>query len=156
MSQQLINLSPELKRLRDEGLGVDVNGGCLLVTHLPYLTTTRNIAYGTLAVKLNLASDEKLCEVTDHCAFFAGDLPCDMEGRPMVGLAVDNNETQLGGVTVRHRFSRHPFGRQYRDYYELVTTYIGLICTPAETLDSQVQARSFPLIEESTAESVFL
>src|SRR5438105_203319 len=132
MSQRIINLSPELKRLRDEGFGVDVRGGCLIVHPLPYVTSKCQIAHGTLVVKLNLASDEQLCEVSEHIAFFAGEMPCDTDGTERSWLAVDHNQAELGGVTVQHRFSRHQVGRQYKDYHELVTTYARLICDPAE------------------------
>lgn len=132
----------------------------MVVDALPYLNANKQVAYGTLVVKLNLASDEKLCEVNDHCAFFSGELPCDIDSKPMEWLAVDHNTTELGGVTVNHRFSRRPYTgatpRQYKDYYELVSTYVGLICSPAESLDNTVKARSYPVIEEKDDESVFV
>jgi len=126
------------------------------VQPLPYVKSDKTIAYGALVVKLNTASDEKLCEVDDHCAFFSGELPCDVDSKPMEWLAVDHNQIELGGIAVHHRFSRHLPGRQYKDYYELVTTYVGLICTAAEHLDHSVKARSFPVIEENADESVFM
>ena len=37
MSQQLINHSPDLKQLRDEGYHIVVYGGYLLIHHIPYV-----------------------------------------------------------------------------------------------------------------------
>src|SRR5690242_19173715 len=36
VSQQLISLSPDLKRLRDEGYNLEIRGGHLLVKDVPY------------------------------------------------------------------------------------------------------------------------
>ncbi|MFR7634026.1 MAG: DUF6791 domain-containing protein, partial [Streptococcus salivarius] len=43
MSQQLINHSPDLKRLRDEGYEIEVHGGHLLVHHIPYVRSNKEI-----------------------------------------------------------------------------------------------------------------
>lgn len=156
MSQRLISLSPTLKQLRDEGYGVDVKAGCLVVHKLPYFNAATTVCYGTLVVKLNLASDDKLSgTVDDHVAHFAGDIPCDTQGAPMTFLVADSNEHELGGVKLQHRLSRKPLSGTYQDYRELVHTYTHLICAPVESLDSNVKARSFPAIESTEEESVF-
>ena len=48
MSQQLINHSPDLKRLRDEGYEIEVRGGYLLIHHIPFVDQNRQIKYGVL------------------------------------------------------------------------------------------------------------
>jgi biotin operon repressor len=46
MLQQLIDRSPDLKQLRDEGFEIEVKGGYLLIHHIPYVNQSREINYG--------------------------------------------------------------------------------------------------------------
>jgi len=154
MSQQLINRSDDLKALRDEGYGVDVRSGCLVVENIVHLNSKKEVAQGILVVKLNLASDEKLLQPNDHVAYFAGEMPCDVNGSPMERLAANHSESELGGIKVHHTLSRHVIGRNYNDYHELVTTYDQLISAPAMELFG-VASNSFPFIESVEEESVF-
>ena len=52
MSQQLINLSPDLKRLRDEGIEIEIKDAYLLIHHVPYLNSASEIKYGILVSDL--------------------------------------------------------------------------------------------------------
>ncbi len=155
MSQLLISLSPELKKLRDEGFGVDVRSGCLIVDPLPFLDTDKKLRSGKLIVKLNLSSPEKLAgTVEDHTTRFAGQIPCDLSGTPMTFLVAATGDQELAGVMTHHTFSRKPLSGKYANYYELVTTYAGLICGPAEELH-EATSRSFPVVGDSEEASVF-
>ena len=58
MSQELISRSPDLKRLRDEGLQLEVRDGLLLVHGLPYVDSAQQIQYGTLVSDLDLAANK--------------------------------------------------------------------------------------------------
>ena len=75
MSHALISRSPDLERLADEGYAVDIVGGHLVVTDVPYVTSSQRIEYGTLASKLSLAGDKTVKPGT-HVTFFAGAHPC--------------------------------------------------------------------------------
>lgn len=44
MSPQQINLSPDLKRLRDEGYELEIKGAYALVHHVPYVNSRKEIA----------------------------------------------------------------------------------------------------------------
>lgn len=59
MSQQLINHSPDLKRLRDEGYEIEVRGGYLLIHHIPFVDQNREIQYGVLVSTLTLSSNNR-------------------------------------------------------------------------------------------------
>ena len=154
MSQQLINRNDSLKKLRDEGYGVDVRSNCLVVEQIVYLNSKKEVCYGTLVVKLNLGPDDTLLSPNDHVAHFAGEMPCDTSGAPMENLAASHNESDVGGVKVQHTLSRHPVGRHYHDYYELVTAYDHLIGSPAEQI-AGATSKSFPFIDSVDEESVF-
>lgn len=155
MSHPLINRSTDLKALRDKGYGVEFRlGGYLVVHKIAYLNSKKEPAFGTLIVKLHLATDEQLLEPNDHVAYFAGEMPCDVSGVPMEHLAANHSVVEMAGIAVQHTLSRHPVGRQYKDYYELVTTYDDLINLPAWQV-AAVTSKSFPFIESVEEESVF-
>lgn len=62
----LISRSPDLKQLRDEGYDISVENAYLLVNHVPYVDSQRNVVYGTLISTLDLAGDrttESCCHV---------------------------------------------------------------------------------------------
>jgi len=58
MSQQPINRSLDLKRLRDEGYDLEVRSGCLLVKDIPYVNSRGEVRRGVLVIKLVLADDQ--------------------------------------------------------------------------------------------------
>mgnify|MGYP003556001701 CR=1 FL=1 len=54
MLQQQINHSWDLKKLRDEGFEIEVKGGHLVVHHIPYVNSKREIKFGKLISALTL------------------------------------------------------------------------------------------------------
>jgi len=48
MSQELISHSPDLKRLREEGYFVQIQGGFLLLRDVPYVNAQQQVRTGTL------------------------------------------------------------------------------------------------------------
>ena len=72
-----IDLSPDLQRLREDGYNIQVTpAGFLVVRDVPYVNSRREIAYGVLGSKLELAGDITT-QPQDHTAKFVGDYPCD-------------------------------------------------------------------------------
>ncbi|GAA4367550.1 ThiF family adenylyltransferase [Hymenobacter saemangeumensis] len=154
MSQQPINRSADLQRLRNEGYDVEVKGGYLLVKGVPYVTASKAIAYGTLASALSLAGEVTTKPAT-HVAYFAGEHPCHKDGTKMSKIEHQSNHMDLGnGLIMQHSFSSKPRAG-YSDYYEKVATYVALISSPAQAIDASVTAKSFPVIEPTADESVF-
>jgi hypothetical protein len=79
MSLQLINHSPDLKQLLDEGYDIEIRSGYLLLKNVPYVDAQRNIKYGTLVSKLTLANNITTVP-DDHVAYFSGEYPCHQDG----------------------------------------------------------------------------
>ena len=52
MSQQLINRSPDLKRLRDDGYNIEIRSNHLLIHDVPYVDSKREVQLGILASTL--------------------------------------------------------------------------------------------------------
>jgi len=154
MSHELISRSPDLKRLRDEGYDIEARSGHLLVKHIPYVNGNREVKYGVLVSTLSLAGDVTTTP-SDHVAMFAGEAPCDREGRVLQPILNSSNQRDLGdGIVTDHTFSSKP-ATGYHDYYEKMTTYANILGGPAQAVDPGATATTFPVIEAAEEESVF-
>ncbi|HVM21767.1 MAG TPA: ThiF family adenylyltransferase [Sphingomicrobium sp.] len=154
MSQQLINRSPDLKRLRDEGYTVDILDGHLLVHNIPYVNAAKQVKVGTLVSTLCLAGDVTRPPDT-HVAFFIGEAPCTAAGVPIQQIKHSDSPNQLSEyIRADRSFSNKP-REGYRDYYDKMSTYASILSGPAEAIDPTVTAKSFIAIKSDTPESVF-
>jgi hypothetical protein len=154
MSQQLINRSPDLKRLRDEGYDIEVRSGHLLMKHVPYVNSSKDIKFGTLVSTLSLASDVTTKPDT-HVSYFAGDHPCHKNGTEIDKIKHQSVQKRLDSdLVIHHSFSSKP-SAGYEDYYEKMTTYAAIISGPAQSIDPNVTAKTFPVIEAQDEDSVF-
>lgn len=147
MSQRLIGRSSDLQRLREEGYHVEAIGSVLLVKDVPYVNPSREILRGTLVTELELAGDVTV-QPTNHVAYFIGQTPSDAEGRPLSKLINSSSASSVGSVQIDFTFSKKPMGgdQRYRDYHHKVTTYVALLSNPAQAIDPQVAATTFPVI----------
>ncbi len=155
MSQQLINRSPDLKRLRDEGYEVEVRSNLLLIKHVPYVNSNREIKFGTLVEsELSLAGEVTTTPST-HVVHFAGDHPCNKDGSEIVKIKHQSSQKSLDrDLVVHHSFSSKP-PSGYKDYHEKMTTYVAIVSSPAQSINPEVTARTFSVIESEEDESVF-
>lgn len=155
MSQQLISRSPQLKRLQEEGFDLEVRANYLLVKGVPYVNSESEVKRGTLVSELTLAGDVATTPGS-HVAYFAGGYPCLKDGSEISQIRHSSSDQRLAdGLLVNHMFSSKPTTGAYKDYYEKITTYVAIISSPAEALDSNATARTFPLIVPTENESVF-
>jgi len=154
MSQQLINHSNDLKRLRDEGYDVEVKSNYLLIKHVPYVDSAKEIQLGTLVSELSLAGNVTTKPHT-HVAYFIGKHPCNKDGSKMVKIQHQSVEKLLDrDLKVQHSFSSKPNGG-YKNYYDKMMTYVAIISSPANSINANITARTFPVILSEEGESVF-
>jgi hypothetical protein len=154
MSLRLINRSPDLRRLQDEGYDVEVRSGYLLIKNVPYLNSRREIMLGVLVSELTLAGDQT-SKPSTHVAFFCGEYPCNKDGAEIDQIRHQSSRQQLGnGIEVHHSFSSKP-AAGYGDYYEKMTTYVAVLSGPASSIDPAATAKTFPVIEPDEQDSVF-
>ncbi len=154
MSHRLISRSHDLQRLVREGFELDVRGGHLLISHVPYVNAQRQVRYGTLVMDLTLA-DDVTTRPADHVARFIGEVPCDPTGQPLKGLINSSQKQDLGnGIVVDHLFSAKP-PAGYSDYYHKVTAYVARLGRPAAETDVASTARTFRAIESTDDASPF-
>ena len=147
MSKQLISLSPDLKRLRDEGYAVSVRDNYLLVSDVPYVDESRTIQRGTIVSELNLAGDIT-AQPNVHTVFFHGSAPCDNTGNLLDNLINQRQQQPLSAtIIIDCIFSHKPVGGvPYEDYYEKITAYVGILTSYASLLDPNCTAQTFPVV----------
>ena len=146
MSQQLISRSEDLSRLRADGYNVEVVAGHLLVRDVPFLGPDRAHVRGTLVKPLTLSGDVADYQ-GDHTILLTGPAPCDTAGTPLnrvIHSAVQ--QEPVPGVVASHLLSNKP-SQGYRDYYELVTTYIAILTKYAHDLDGTLTAQTYPPVQ---------
>lgn len=154
MSLQLINHNPDLKRLRDEGYTVRVEGGYLLVEDISHLNARGEVKVGMLVSALDLNGNQTT-KPSSHVVFFAGDYPHDKNGRQLAKIKHQSQRKTFGSnIVVQHSFSSKP-KLGYADYYEKMSTYASIISSPACSVDPDVTPRPYRAIETSGDESVF-
>jgi hypothetical protein len=154
MSQRLINRSPDLKRLRDEGYEIEIRQGHLLIHAVPYVNASKQVRRGTLVSELSLAGDVTIKPST-HVVYFQGEFPCSQEGIPIEQVRHASGKQRLAaGIEIDHSFSNKP-SAGYEDYYAKMTQYAKIISHPAKAVDSNADPRTFRPIEASPDESVF-
>ena len=156
MSTQLIALSPDLARLREEGYEVDVRDGHVIVANVPYVSDERTVDRASLVIALTTSGD-RTGAPPDHTAWWTGAMPCHQDGTPITRIhAGEARQTLAPGLEVSHRFSSkpRPSGR-YADYYSQLTTYARIISNEAQAIDPDATATTFAPVETSEEESVF-
>lgn len=155
MSAIPIDHSPDLVRLRQAGYNIVVtDAGFLVVRDVPHVNGQRQIVYGAVASKLELAGDVTV-RPQDHTVKFLGEYPCTKDGAPLDILRQNSEPCALGnGLVSQHSFSRKPQCGYYEDYFEKMTTYVSLIMQPALALDPTLNAKTRQVIEPEPSEEL--
>lgn len=152
MSRQLINRSPDLARLREDGYDIAVKAGHLLMHDVPYLDAQRQVRRGMLIDILNPVADGPVGKPKDHTLYFAGEAPCDLNGVAIDRIVADVGDHRLlTDLTANRRFSAKALNengeRQAdQDYYGKFTRYVTILSGPAQAVDPNVTARTKPVI----------
>lgn len=153
MSQRPFSLSPDLKRLRDEGYFVQIRGGFLIMREVPYVDAQRQVQTGSLISSLTMAGDVT-CTPDTHVVYFDGNYPCRADGTQIQPIYHQSGDIDLGnGITAKHGFSSKP-STGYTDYYHKMTTYAAILAGPATVLKPDASPRTFRVPEEEE-DSVF-
>ena len=155
MSQSPISLSPDLRRLRDDGYDIEIRSSSLLVRDVPYVNAQREVGRGILVSTLNLAGDIAT-RPDDHTVRFTGDLPCHADGTPMNEVVNQSKTTSLDEeLVVHHSFSQKPKRGYYTDYFEKMTTYAAILTSHAQAIDPSATPRTYRVEEPEDEESPF-
>ena len=154
MSQKLISLNKDLRRLRDEGFEIEISKGHILIHSVPYVDGNRELKLGTLISELSLSGDMTVKPQT-HVIHFQGEFPCSQDGSPIQQIRHNSGRVVLAdGIYADHSFSNKP-SEGYEDYHAKITQYIKIISHPAKALDNNADPRTFKPIAATLDESVF-
>jgi hypothetical protein len=154
MSEQLVNHSPDLRRLRDEGYDVEIRLNYLLVKQVPYVTTDKVVARGTLVSDLS-TSGSTTAPNPNHVVWFVGSIPCDNDGHELHAIINQRGTLPIGeDLQASCTFSSKP-AEGYPDYYEKMTSYVNMLLGYARAIDPSVTAKMFPPHPTDDNESVF-
>lgn len=154
MSQQQINRSSDLKALRDEGYEIAIKAGHLVLYNVPYVDAQKQVKRGALVSTLDMADDVTVKPGT-HIAMFAGEHPCDKNGRELENLRHGASRQQIcEGLVVERSFSNKP-KEGYRDYHHKMATYTEMITSHAMSIDPEATARTYAVIESDDPDDVF-
>ncbi len=156
MSQQPIDRSPDIKRLRDEGYDLQVIEGYLVVRDIPYLASSHEVRRGILICALTLANNAAGTP-GDHTAYFIGEYPCHADGSQMTQIVNSVQNLRINeDLTTNYYLSAKPKPReQYNDFYEKVTTYVRRLSGPAQEVDPTVTAKTFALVRDDEGDLIF-
>lgn len=154
MSLQLINHSPDLKKLRDEGYNIEIQAGHLVVSDVPYVNSKKEVKSGILVSVLSTAGDIATVP-NNHVVMFAGEYPCDKDGRELDKIRHGSGQRIAENLETNHSFSSKPPGGSYKDYYEKMTAYIAIVLSHAQAIDKSVTAQTYPVIIADDCETVF-
>jgi hypothetical protein len=160
MSQKLVSLNADLSRLRADGLDVSIaTSKYLLIRDVPYVNSAKQVKRGIIASVLDLAG-ETTVPPESHVVFFVGECPCDEHGSQLPGVSSNANQALGEGLTPNHQISRKPTTGlnpgKYADYYQKITTYIAIICNPAQVIDPSAKPYTHPIVKpDEEDESVF-
>lgn len=155
MLAPLINRSPDLKRLQDEGYKLELRDGHLLVHRIPYVNSSSETGEGVLVTDLDMTGN-KTVKPRNHVIHFIGDNPCTKEGQIINAIQHNNNTRKLTNtITVNRSFSNKPKPNGYKDYYHKITRYIEIISAPAISMEPSKTARVYEVIESIEEKSVF-
>ena len=154
MSSPLVSRSPDLQRLHQEGYDIEIRSGYLLVKHVPFATSAREVAFGTLISELS-TTGTATTRPADHVVSFAGGIPCDQHGNQLSKIINSTGEQRLAdGLTADCRFSSKP-PDGYPDYHAKMTAYANMLSGFAQAIDPTVSARSLMPVPMTEDQSVF-
>lgn len=138
----LINHSPDLLRLQEEGYQLEISGGYIIVHHIPYVTAAKEIKYGFLVCALTLASPTRTGKPPDHTIYFSGETPCHADGSALTEIINNSNRQQLTeSIVINHYFSSKPKSGNYENYYDKIRTYSEILSAQAKAIDSSVTTK---------------
>lgn len=143
LSRLIIDHSPDLQQLLEEGYGVVVRNGHLLIKEVPYLIENREIRRGTIVSVLTLQG-HTAARPADHVAWFTGSAPHDHNGNPLNWPSKSN--AVMGGENVKFLLSLKPQGG-YDNYYDKMKKYEDAISRYAKEIDSNITAKTFNVLE---------
>lgn len=157
MSPRPIVLDPDIQSLQDEGLSVEVVQGHLLVHQVPYVNAGGNVARGIMVTDLS-GNVGALGKPRDHQIWFAGEVPCYANGKPIRSLnRTEGRRALWQGFAVDHRFSCKPVGQPDfpLTHSAKIRHYLALIAPEAKAVEPEATPYVFEPLVSFDPEQIF-
>lgn len=153
MLQQLLNLNEDIKRLVNEGYEVGIIEKYICISNIPYVKSDREVAYATLLCPFSTRGSQII--PVDHTMFSTGYPPCDHKGNKLSEI-INSERTQrlTPDIITNCYFSSRP-ANGYKDFYHKFTTYIAMLESEAQLIDSSVKAKNYAPIKLKCIDSPF-
>lgn len=147
MSAEVINHSPDLKRLQDEGYELEVKQGHAIIYNIPYLDSNLQLQMGTMVSPLNMSGETAKYPNTGnaHVINFSGSYPYRSNGEQLRQIVLSESRQMIVGINTDYMFSNKPSGG-YNDYYQKFKNYIDILVNEAKALYSDVTPKTFKRI----------
>jgi hypothetical protein len=155
MSQTLVSRSPDLRRLRQDGYDIAVEGGLLLVHDVPFLDSAGKVVRGTLVSELT-TTGTTTAPPSVHTVYLVGGVPHNDHGAPLTDeLICGVSRTQLGAELFADcQLSRKP-PNGFGDYHAKLASYADYLEAWARKVDPTATARVFRPMRGAPDDSVF-
>jgi hypothetical protein len=137
---------PRSPSASQEGFEVFVHRtGYLVVDNVPYAIADHTVKRGRLVTAMTLEGDVTAPN-PDHVVLWAGEQPCDTEGRPLPLGGGPATQVLADDLIVARSFSSKPKGG-YRDYWHKMRSLALAISGPAAVLESGATPMTFNYVE---------
>lgn len=150
----LVDLSPDLSKLVEEGYDVEVRDENLLVHHVPYVNSEGAVDYCILVSELS-TNGERTITPGRHEVWVVGGVPYDHQGKKVSIIADESPHDYGGGLVASCRLSGKPGGQMPGDYHHKISNYVNILGQYARAIDSAATYKNYPARETSAEESVF-
>ncbi len=154
---EVINRNADLRRLRDEGYAIEVNGPYLIIYDIPYLDASHQVKTGTMVTDLNINNGvvnypRMQCK---HIMHFSGFQPYRANGEQLSAIMYQEYATPkvMADIQINRSFSNKPQG-DYTNYYEKVVNYINILSNEAQEVSPEVTPKTYRRITREV-KSVF-
>lgn len=136
-----------LARLVEEGFEARHLKNHLVIEHVPYLNSAKQVRFGKLAEPITWVGNGEVAPPADHVVWFQGETPCDTNGAPLDLINRPQSRELFPGFQVNFMFSKKP-PAGYPDHYRKMTAYIGMLLGPAQSIEPTVSPNTFAKLPE--------
>lgn len=154
MSMTLVARSPDLARLVTEGYDVEIRDHNLVVHHVPYVTAGGVVDHCILVSELS-TNGERTIAPANHTVWVVGQVPYDHQGVKVSIVINEGARDCAPGLTASCMLSGKPGGQSPTDYYQKITTYVGILERFARAIDGAAGHTDGPPRETQPDQSVF-
>lgn len=130
--QALASRNPYIDKLIAQGYDVGFINAHLVIFGVPYLNAAGELKYLDMISPLDLREGYLIDRPSDHKVYFAGEMPCNLDGLKIAANTADENRTVSDHIVGNRMLSCKPQGlRPYESIEEKIDQYLALICAPA-------------------------